>query len=103
LMELPPGKTLESLFGGRDALLELLDRLGEENLTGFVRTSHFRDDVPSEGTIVFHKGSVVMADHRSEGYVAGIDSVKEILRDSLDKDCLMEVHDKRPSLGRQFP
>ena len=91
-MELPPGKTLESLFGGHDVLLGLLDRLGDENLTGFVRTSRFRDEVPAEGTIVFHKGSVVMVDHNSDHYLAGIDSVKEVLRDSLDEDCVMEVH-----------
>jgi hypothetical protein len=91
-MELPPGKTVESLFGGRDVLVNLLDSLNQHNLTGFVRTSLFRDDVRFEGMMVFHKGSAVMADHKSDSHLLGVDSIKEILRDSLDEDCVLEVH-----------
>src|SRR2546427_3630482 len=111
-MDLPPGKLERNLPGGKGVLAGLLDELRDGAFNGMIHTSVYRGDDAADGILLFRNGKEILAGHlMGEGATNGPGAVREIARDSLSDNCIVEVrsydyktsHINIPQLADSFP
>src|SRR3972149_2546335 len=111
-MELPPGKLERKLVGGKGVLEELLRELRGGKFNGRVHTTVYRGEDQADGILLLQNGKEVIAGHLvGEIAITGRDAVREIARDSLSDNCVVEVrsydhktsHVNIPQLAGTFP
>ncbi len=110
-MELPPGKLERRLPGGLGVLADVIRDLHKGKFTGAIRSSVYRGEDEANGALVFRRGREVLAGHHGSGETYGLDAVREIVRDSLSDNCILEVrtydhgssHVRVPQLVDTFP
>src|SRR5256886_3250376 len=90
-MEVPPGRVERIADGGPEAIRSCLAELRAMKFNGFLKTSAFRGDTPSQGVLVLRRGDGVLAEHRSAVDVAGHEALPEILKDAASGRAQLEV------------
>lgn len=91
-MNLPKGKLVETLKGGPDVLKKMLLGLKGRDFNGYVKIDASREGSDSHGIIIVMGSRAVMAIHVWKERVFGPASLRPILRDSLEEDCILRLH-----------
>ena len=111
-MDLPPGKLEKNLPGGKGVLAALVDEAHDGAFNGMIHTSVYRGDDPADGVLLLRNGREILAGHLlGETATNGPDALREIARDSLHDNCVVEVrsydyktsHINIPQLADSFP
>ncbi|MEE9506838.1 MAG: hypothetical protein V3V98_06815, partial [Thermoplasmata archaeon] len=82
----------ETSFGGPGVLRDFLERIKDSEITGTLRVSAMRENVQSIGSIVFKGGHCALALHDYFGPLYSGEALKEIMRDSIKDESIIELH-----------
>jgi chromosomal replication initiator protein DnaA len=91
-LKLPEGKTTETLTGGLEELKSLVNKLVNDNFTGYLLLK--RDDEGGlQGQMVFKEGEPVLSEYiSSEKTISGKESVIPIIECAISGEVSYEVH-----------
>ncbi len=92
MVKLPSGKVIETMFGGPHVLKDLLSKLEDEKLDGYIQLKYLTEEIPHEGSIVINKGVPALTFFSGEVEKIGEKAIRSLIADSLDDDCIVEVH-----------
>jgi hypothetical protein len=90
-LNLPRGKLIDTLKGGPDVLRRLLAGLSGRDFNGYIKVDHQREDTEAHGVIILMGSRPVMAIYIWKQRLFGQNSLRPILRDTLDEDCVLKV------------
>ncbi len=90
-MNLPRGKLIDTLKGGPDVLRRLLAGLSGRDFNGYIKVDHQREDAEAHGVLILMGSRPVMALYIWKLRLFGQPSLRPILRDTLDDDCVIKV------------
>ena len=90
-MNLPRGTLIDTLKGGPDVLRRLLAGLSGRDFNGYIKVDHQREDTEAHGVIILMGSRPVMAIYIWKKRIFGQQSLRPILRDTLDEDCTIKV------------
>jgi hypothetical protein len=90
-VNLPRGKLIDTLKGGPDVLRRLLAGLSGRDFNGYIKVDHQREDTEAHGVLILMGSRPVMALYIWKQRLFGQQSLRPILRDTLDEDCTLKV------------
>ena len=95
--DIPEGKVISRIAGGKDALNLSLEKLKKFDFTGYLRSVLEHDDFTSEGYFFVKDGNLIMALHgnRIKGKFTPVRFAEEAQKstwvDSYDAECEIEL------------
>jgi len=90
-LNLPRGKLIDTLKGGPDVLRRLLAGLSGRDFNGYIKVDHQREDTEAHGVLILMGSRPVMAIYIWKHRTFGQNSLRPLLRDTLDEDCTLKV------------
>ena len=92
-MKLPEGKITDTQTGGVEDLKNMIEKLKEDNLTGYLLIKKKEEDTEQVGQIVYKDGEPVLSEFIGpKKTVSGPDSVISIIESTITDEATFEVH-----------
>lgn len=93
-LKLPMGKITNTVDGGEESVKGLMDNLINSKFTGYIEIKGNLENSEALGQLVFKEGEGVLAEYGHGGKsVLGKDSLKDIVKVSMDAGSKVEVHE----------
>ncbi|MGQ9583492.1 MAG: hypothetical protein ACUVV6_08295 [Thermoplasmatota archaeon] len=90
-MNIPKGRLVETLNGGPSVLRKLLSRISGEEFSGYIKVTSRREGMETQGVIILISSRPEMSIFIGRERVLGQESLRDILRESLDPSCTIRV------------